>query len=159
MWTVHAVLLAGAQAQLPQHLQLNAGVRYSVSATPGPAAQQFYMAPAGEAFFELYSPAIRTRYGGVWWSKLDSVPLPPDVVRLYNNSVMGLTGHEVNVVRRVKQPDGSLLDVDVPCTESYVAAVVPRCRASLFRHRPPEAPLLEPVPRLTPRTHGPRWWI
>ena len=51
----------------------------------------------------------------VYWTRMPPVDLPADIVTRYNSSVMVITGHEVNVVRR----GANKSDTDVPCYESY----------------------------------------
>ena len=31
-------------------------------------------------YFEIYSPPIRTQYSQVWWTMMQDVPIPADVV-------------------------------------------------------------------------------
>eukprot|EP00051_Salpingoeca_urceolata_P013699 m.173227 g.173227 ORF g.173227 m.173227 type:complete len:766 (+) comp17867_c1_seq2:212-2509(+) len=73
----------------------------------------------GSPFFEVYSPPLRSRYSQVFWKLMDPVPLPEHIIKRYNGSAMAVTGYEVDVVRRVPDPNGTLVDVSVPCYESY----------------------------------------
>ena len=78
---------------------MNAGLQYLIAnAAPGhehsPRSFQ-----ATSSFFEVMSPPITSRYAGVIWRVLEPVPLPEDVVAMYNGSVMAVTGFEVDVVR------------------------------------------------------------
>ncbi|CAE8678345.1 unnamed protein product [Polarella glacialis] len=98
----------------PISRQMNSDVQYFVAnALPGHSEhpRSFW----GD-WFEVYSPAIRSRYAEVFWKVLEPVPLPADVVERYKGSTssMAVTGFEVDVVRR-----GVGGDVSVPCTESY----------------------------------------
>ena len=65
-------------------------------------------------FFDVYSPPIRTRYGEVFWTLLDPVPLPQDIVQRFAGKTMAVIGYESDQVR--KTPDG---DVSVPITWAY----------------------------------------
>eukprot|EP00966_Prymnesium_polylepis_P133380 3082887-Prymnesium_polylepis.1 len=65
-------------------------------------------------YFEVFSPPIRSRYSEVVWKVLEPVPLPAAVVSKYNNSVMAVTGWEVDVVRL----NGSKQE-SVPVYQSY----------------------------------------
>eukprot|EP01062_Namystynia_karyoxenos_P058476 TRINITY_DN4_c0_g1_i1.p1 TRINITY_DN4_c0_g1~~TRINITY_DN4_c0_g1_i1.p1 ORF type:complete len:752 (+),score=166.73 TRINITY_DN4_c0_g1_i1:99-2258(+) len=66
-------------------------------------------------YFDIYSPAMNYKYSEVFWRMQEAVPLPPDVVARYNDSVMAVTGYEFDVVR--KGPNGE--DIPVPCYEHY----------------------------------------
>jgi len=87
-------------------------IEYKIAnAMPGSESRGFYE----KEFFEVRSPIIRSRYSEVVWRQLDPVPLPSEIVKRFNGSVMAITGFEVDVMR--KNPDGK--EVSVPCYESY----------------------------------------
>lgn len=71
-------------------------------------------ARAGTEFFEVYSPIISTVYGQVYWTAMDAVPLPPDIVKKFAGKTMAIVGYESDTVRRT--PDG---DVPLPITAAY----------------------------------------
>ena len=47
-------------------------------------------------YFEVYTPPIRTRYGEVFWTMMDAVPLPKDIVDKFADSSMAVVGYEVD---------------------------------------------------------------
>ena len=94
---------------------MNRGVKYLIAnSPPGHEDMPRSFSPKSE-YFEVLSPPIRSRYAGVVWRVLEAVPLPPDVVRRYNDSVMAVTGYEVDVLR--KDATGNL--ASVPNYQSY----------------------------------------
>mmetsp|Transcript_8887 Transcript_8887/g.20380 ORF Transcript_8887/g.20380 Transcript_8887/m.20380 type:complete len:740 (+) Transcript_8887:10-2229(+) len=87
------------------------GLRYTIAnALPGHEERDFL----GNEFFEVYSPAITSRYSEVVWRTLPPVDLPEAIACRFNNSVIAVTGTEVNVVRR-----NGTTETSVPCYESY----------------------------------------
>ena len=66
-------------------------------------------------YIEVYSPNITTRYGDVFWTMMDSVPLPADFVKQYDGQVVAFTGYEADSVRAM--PDGS--EQHVPLYDQY----------------------------------------
>ena len=52
----------------------------------------------GVEYFDVYSPEIRTRYSQVFWTMMDAVPLPPDLVARFDGKVMAITGSEMDQV-------------------------------------------------------------
>lgn len=63
---------------------------------------------------EVYSPPITSLYSQVFWTGLDAVPLPSDIVNRYDGRGMAVVGFEVDQV--FKHPDG---DVSVPINVAY----------------------------------------
>ena len=69
-------------------------------------------------YVDLYSPKISTLYSQVFWKQLDSVPLPDDLVKEYENGRgMAIIGFEVDQVIR-REGEGEE-DVSVPITVAY----------------------------------------
>ena len=66
-------------------------------------------------YFEVYSPVIRTQYSQVYWRMQDPVPLPPSILKRFNNSIMAVVGYEVDQVQRTASGE----DVSVPITWAY----------------------------------------
>lgn len=62
----------------------------------------------------MYSPLISTTYGQVYWTGMDAVPLPDDIVKQFAGKVMAITGYESDQVMRT--PNG---DVPLPITAAY----------------------------------------
>ncbi len=106
-------LAAGAprsQNMLPEQPYLIA------NALPGHESRKDTLAARGYEWFEVYSQPIRSRYSQVYWKTQDPVPLPAEIQRRFNGSVMAVVGFEVDVVRR----DNATGDESsVPCYESY----------------------------------------
>eukprot|EP00005_Dracoamoeba_jomungandri_P011599 CAMPEP_0174265228 /NCGR_PEP_ID=MMETSP0439-20130205/25700_1 /TAXON_ID=0 /ORGANISM="Stereomyxa ramosa, Strain Chinc5" /LENGTH=693 /DNA_ID=CAMNT_0015351583 /DNA_START=91 /DNA_END=2172 /DNA_ORIENTATION=+ len=65
-------------------------------------------------FFDVYSPPIQTVYAEVYWTMMDPVKLPAEIVKRFDNKVMAVIGYEVDQVR--KTPQG---DVSVPIFWAY----------------------------------------
>ena len=113
--TLVAAALATREQGADGHHQMNRGVKYLIAnSPPGHEDMPRSFSPKSE-YFEVLSPPIRSRYAGVVWRVLEAVPLPPDVVRRYNDSVMAVTGYEVDVLR--KDATGNL--ASVPNYQSY----------------------------------------
>ena len=47
----------------------------------------------GNKYFEVYSPLISTLYGQVFWTVMDPVPLPAEVVAQFKGKTMAITGY------------------------------------------------------------------
>ena len=43
-------------------------------------------------YFDIYSPLVKTRYSQVYWTMMESVPLPPALVQRFAGKVMAVTG-------------------------------------------------------------------
>lgn len=68
-------------------------------------------------YFDAYSPIIRTRYGEVFWKRMDSTPLPAAIQeRFAQGRVMAIVGYEVDQVR---QDAVTGEEVSVPITWAY----------------------------------------
>lgn len=65
-------------------------------------------------YFEIRSESIKNKYSQVFWGTIGPTPLPPEIVKRYNGSLMAITGFEVDVMRNV-----SGKEVPVPCYQSY----------------------------------------
>ena len=65
-------------------------------------------------YFDVYSPPITTRYGQIYWTMMDAVPLPADVIARFANKTMAIRGYECNQV--MKSPNG---DIPVPINAAY----------------------------------------
>eukprot|EP00117_Sycon_ciliatum_P033947 scpid107755/ scgid26010/ len=62
-------------------------------------------------YFDVYSPPIKTRYGQVWWTLMDPVTIPDEIIQRFANKTMAVIGYETDQVRQT--PTG---DVSVPIT-------------------------------------------
>ncbi len=69
--------------------------------------------PAVSFFPPSYGLTLVSRYAEVFW-RSQTVSLPPEIVARFDNSVMAITGLEIDIVRIV---NGTA--VSVPCTEQY----------------------------------------
>jgi len=91
---------------------------YPFSTTPGgtpglfPKAYKDY--PGGVEYFEFYSPAITTLYSQVWWSPLEPIKLPEEMVKKYAGKAAAIVGWEIDQVRKTDKGD-----VSVPVSASY----------------------------------------
>eukprot|EP00462_Mataza_sp_D1_P015332 CAMPEP_0175150732 /NCGR_PEP_ID=MMETSP0087-20121206/18060_1 /TAXON_ID=136419 /ORGANISM="Unknown Unknown, Strain D1" /LENGTH=727 /DNA_ID=CAMNT_0016436763 /DNA_START=67 /DNA_END=2250 /DNA_ORIENTATION=+ len=64
----------------------------------------------GIEYVDVYSPPITTRYGEVYWTMMDPVPFPPEIVERFNSSVFAMVGYESDQVYRGTdgEPDQSV---------------------------------------------------
>lgn len=83
-------------------------------ANPNTLVSASYSTDYTSEFFEVYTPAIRTRYSEVFWRLVDLVPLPPHIVQRFRNKTMAIIGYEADQVRRTEAGD-----VPVPVTWAY----------------------------------------
>lgn len=65
-------------------------------------------------YFDAYSPPITSKYGEVYWTMMDEVPLDKTLVDRFNGKVMAIVGFEADQV--MKTPEG---DKSVPITWAY----------------------------------------
>ena len=98
---------------------------YSLSSTPGSPDPRRWLSsllgsptcdyPGGAVdYFDLHSPTISSTYAEVFWTMLDPVPLPDEIVKKYKGKGMAIIGFETDQVRRT--PDG---DVPLPINVAY----------------------------------------
>ena len=52
----------------------------------------------GVEYFDAYSPAISTKYGEVFWTMMDPVPLNKELVERFNGKTMAVVGYETDQV-------------------------------------------------------------
>lgn len=65
-------------------------------------------------YFDVYSPPIKTRYSEVFWTMMDKVSLPQNIIERFKNKTMAIRGYEVDQVMKTSQGD-----VSVPITWAY----------------------------------------
>ena len=68
----------------------------------------------GINYFDVYSPPITTRYGEVYWTMMEDVPLPSDIVNKFANKTIAIVGYEVDQVKK-----NSPHDISVPIYDAY----------------------------------------
>ena len=66
-------------------------------------------------YFDVYSPPITSRYGMVYWTMMDPVPLPENIVKRFKNKKIAIVGYEVDQVFRY----GNGSESSVPITWAY----------------------------------------
>ena len=93
------------------HASTNMNGEYLI-ANPSPTGT--YSTEYTDESFTVYSPPIRTQYSQVYWTMMDPVALPDDVVKRFDGKVMAVTGYEVDQV--FTTPDG---DKSVPIYWAY----------------------------------------
>ena len=49
-------------------------------------------------YIDVYSPEISTKYGEVYWTMMDPVPLDKDVVDKFSGKIMAVIGYETDQV-------------------------------------------------------------
>ena len=47
---------------------------------------------------DVYSPEISTKYGEVFWTMMDPVPLDKDIVDKFSGKIMAVVGYETDQV-------------------------------------------------------------
>jgi hypothetical protein len=91
---------------------------YALSSTPkqvlGKFPTNYADYPGTVEFFDVYSPLISSTYAEIFWKTLDTVPLPPAIVKRFAGKPMAVIGLEWDQVRRT--PAG---DVSVPMNVAY----------------------------------------
>eukprot|EP00494_Astrolonche_serrata_P025048 UN25309 len=60
--------------------------------------------PSAE-YFDVYSPPIQSRYGEVFWTMMEAVPLPDNIVKRFSNKTMVVVGYETDQVRKTDKGD------------------------------------------------------
>ena len=101
---------------VPQPPNMNG--EYTLSNTPkqvpGKFPTNYGDYPGAVEFFDVYSPPITSTYSEIVWKTLDTVPLPPEIVKRFAGKPMAVIGLEWDQVRRT--PAG---DVSVPMNVAY----------------------------------------
>ena len=96
----------------------NMNGKYILSATAGsnlslfPAQYRDY--PGGVDFFDIYSPPITTLYSQVYWTMMDPVDLPQEIIKRFEDKGMAIVGFEFDQVRKT-----STGDISVPMNLAY----------------------------------------
>ena len=62
-------------------------------------------------YFDVYSPPITSRYGDVYWTMMDTVKLPQNIINRFRGKTMAIVGYEQDQVFKN--------DISVPITWSY----------------------------------------
>ena len=70
--------------------------------------------PGGTEYFDVYSPLITSYYAQVFWTRMEEVKLPQNIIDRFDNKAMAIVGFEVDQV--MKTPNG---DVSVPINVAY----------------------------------------
>mmetsp|Transcript_5349 Transcript_5349/g.12259 ORF Transcript_5349/g.12259 Transcript_5349/m.12259 type:complete len:752 (-) Transcript_5349:68-2323(-) len=83
-------------ADVPPSAQMNANAYYAIANGKSPAGLM-RGSYRGE-FFDVLSPPIKYNYSQVFWTVQEAVPLPPDLVKRFDDKVMVVTGYEFDVV-------------------------------------------------------------
>lgn len=65
-------------------------------------------------YFDVYSPPITSRYGEVYWTMMDQVLLPNNIITRFNNKILPIVGYESDQVFKTDKGD-----ISVPITWSY----------------------------------------
>ena len=97
---------------------MNGEYLVSKSTNLNPDKQTFNtnFADKGMEYFDVYSPEISTVYGQVYWTQMDDVPLPPDIVKRFANKTIAITGYEQDQV----MADGSSVPINWAYNHHYV---------------------------------------
>jgi hypothetical protein len=81
---------------------------------PGKFPTNYADYPGAPEYFDVYSPPITSTYAEVFWKTLDTVPLPPAVVKRFAGKPMAVVGLEWDQIRKT-----SAGDVSVPMNVAY----------------------------------------
>ena len=102
---------------------MNFGNIYSISNPNQTSAFEFSTnfsdINAGVEYFDVYSPPISSRYGEVYWTMMDRVDLPEEIVERFNNKTIAIVGYETNQVFHNPNDITGSKDISVPITWSY----------------------------------------
>ena len=93
-----------------EHDNMNGDI-YGISNMKEDYSTQFKDISPDAEYFDVYSPVITSQYAEVYWTMMEPVPLPKNIVDRFNNSVMAILGYETDQVF----PG----DISVPITWSY----------------------------------------
>ena len=52
-------------------------------------------------YMDVYSPEISTKYGEVFWTMMDPVPLDKDVIDKFSGKIMAVVGYETDQVNGI----------------------------------------------------------
>ena len=87
-------------ALLPIALAANMNGDYLITRTSviGAAGAVGDYAARGHEYFDVYSPPITSQYGETFWTKMDDVPLPKEIVERFADGVIAVTGYEMDQV-------------------------------------------------------------
>ena len=78
------------------------------------AFADFNSYPRPTEYFDVYSPKISTLYSQVYWTRMDKVELPADIVKRFDGKTMAVVGFEVDQVFK-----GETDDISVPINVAY----------------------------------------
>lgn len=70
-------------------------------------------------YFDVYSPPITSKYAETYWTMMDPVTLPPNIVKRFNNKVMAIVGYESDQVFHDSNDIYGKNDISVPITWAY----------------------------------------
>ena len=106
---------------------MNVGNIYGISNPNQTSIKQFStnfseISPNKVEYFDVYSPPISTRYGEVYWTMMDSVTLPDDIVQRFQGKTISIVGYETDQVFHNNDNGNSNTnskDISVPITWSY----------------------------------------
>ena len=68
----------------------------------------------------MYSPPISTRYGQVYWTMMDKVPLPDAIVKRFDNKPIAIMGYEEDQVFA----NGTSVPINWAYNHHYVPVVI-----------------------------------
>jgi len=87
-------------ALLPIAFAANMNGDYLITRTSviGAAGAVGDYAARGHEYFDVYSPPITSQYGETFWTKMDDVPLPKEIVERFADGVIAVTGYEMDQV-------------------------------------------------------------
>tara|TARA_B100000123_G_scaffold268981_1_gene244388 strand:- start:1921 stop:3999 length:2079 start_codon:yes stop_codon:yes gene_type:complete len=63
---------------------------------PNTSSVKQYSTIFNSEYFDVFSPPISSRYGDVFWTVMDPVPLPQHIIDRFNNKPMPIVGYEMN---------------------------------------------------------------
>ncbi|CAB9505419.1 Stress up-regulated Nod 19 [Seminavis robusta] len=147
---VGALVVASSTSSASAKKNMNDGVYYI-------ANSETYDSVYKSEYFDVYSPPIRSKYSEVFWTGMDPVPIPQNIVDRFRNQTMAIVGYEVDQVR-VDSATGK--EVPVPITHAYnhhyVATMHNSKKGRVVQKKLSQEELdaMEPHHRATMMSHG-----
>jgi len=93
-------------------------------ANPDPTSSTKYSTEYTDEYFDVYSPPIQSRYGEVFWTMMDPVPLPDDIIKRFENKTIVIRGYEADQVQRTPNEEDVPWPIYYAYNHHYVAWVI-----------------------------------
>ena len=77
---------------------------------------EFNSYPRPTEYFDVYSPEISTLYSQVYWTRMNKVDLPANIVKKFDEKTMAVVGFEID---QVFKGENGAADTSVPINVAY----------------------------------------